>query len=151
MIKKVLYSKKVYTLILILLFTSCNSKEVIKKDELVVDSNILKIEYVNFLPKSVNKECLSSHIKSLINAIKNNELERQKHISYVGNHEWKKITASHYLRITDKKDALYIMFSIEPMVLILLDKPYEKLNKDYQDIGARWLKKPIDLHECIED
>ena len=149
---KIFYRKKVYALIFILLFASCNGKEVVKKDELVVDSNILKIEYVNFIPKSVNKECFSSHIKSLINAIKNKELAGKKHISRVGNHEWKKITASHYLRITDKKDALNIMFSMEPMVLILLDKPYENLNKDDPDIiSARWLKKPIDLHECIED
>ena len=150
MINRIFYSKKVYISILVLLLTSCNSKEVIKKDEVVVDSNIVKIEYVNFIPKSVNKECLSSHIKRLINTIKNKELVMQKHISVVGNHEWKKITESHYLRITDKKDSLNIMFSMEPMVLILVNKPYDKLKKGDM-MGANWLKKPIDLHECIED
>ena len=149
--KKIFYIKKVYLLIFFLLFTTCETKEIVQKDELLVDSHILKIEYVNFIPKRVNKVCLSSHIKSLREVIINNELLRKKHISYKGNHEWKKLTASHYLRITDKKDALYIMFSMEQMVLILLDKSYEKLNADYQDISARWLKKPIDLHECIED
>ena len=147
---KIFYSKKVYALILVLLFTSCNSKELVQKDELVVDSNILKIEYVNFIPKSINKECLSLHIKRLREAIINNELLMQKHISFKGNHEWKKISASHYLRIIDEKDAFYLMFSMEPMVLILLNKPYEALTRD-DTIGARWLKKPIDLHECIEE
>ena len=142
--------KKVYLLIFFLLFTACTHKEIVQKDELLVDSHILKIEYVNFIPKKVDKACLSSHVKRLRAAIIDKELLRQKHISYKGNHEWKKINASHYLRITDEKDALYIMFSMEPMVLILLNKPYEALTRD-DNIGARWLKKPIDLHECIED
>ena len=142
--------KKVYLLIFFLLFTACTHKEIVQKDEILVDSHILKIEYVNFIPKRVNKECLSSHIKRLRKVIIDNELLRQKHISFKGNHEWKKITASHYLRIIDEKDAFYLMFSMEQMVLILLDKPYKKL-KANDIITARWLKKPIDLHKCIEE
>ena len=150
MMKKIFCIKKIYFWTFFLLFTSCNSKELIQKDRLLVDSHILKIEYVNFIPKSVNKECLSLHIKRLREAIRNNELLMQKHISFKGNHEWKKISASHYLRIIDEKDALYLMFSMDQMVLVLLDKPYNKL-KENDTIGARWLKKPIDLHECIEE
>ena len=137
-------------LIFVLLFTACRDKEFVQKDELLVDSHILKIEYVNFIPKKVNKECLSSQILRLKESIENNALLRQKHISFKGNPEWKKITASHYLRITDEKDDFYLMFSMEQMVLILLDKPYEKL-KANDIITARWLKKPIDLHKCIEE
>ncbi len=150
MIKKIFSIKKVCFLILFLLFTACNNKELVQKDELLVDSHILKIEYVNFIPKKVNKECLSSHIKRLREAIIDNELLRQMHISYKGNHEWKKITTSHYLRITDEKDAFYLMFSMEQMVLILLDKSYKKV-KENDFIIARWLKKPIDLHQCIKE
>jgi len=150
MMKKIFCIKKIYFWTFFLLFTSCNSKELVLKDELLVGLNILKIEYVNFIPKKVDKACLSSHVKRLRAAIIDKELLRQKHISYKGNHEWRKITASHYLRITDEKDAFYLMFSMEPMVLILLNKPYEALTRD-DNIGARWLKKPIDLHECIEE
>ena len=148
--KKILYIKNVYFLLFFLLITACKGKEIVLNDELLVGSHILKVEYVNFIPRKVDKACLSSHVKRLRAAIIDKELLRQKHISYKGNHEWRKITASHYLRITDEKDAFYLMFSMEPMVLLLLDKPYDALKED-DTFAARWLKDPIDLHECIED
>ncbi len=104
--------------------------------------------------KEISKEYDAKKNEKIREKIKNlsGELLRKKHISYKGNHEWRAVVSSKYLMIENSKKSIYVMYPLEPMTLIILDKPFDNImvSKEYENINARGLKNWVDMKECMQ-
>ena len=101
--------------------------------------------------KIPSKEYFSKKYEKQRKEIKelSSQLLRKRHISYKGNHEWRKLIASKYILIEDKERKIYIMYPLEPSYFIMSEIPFKTLDEG-QNIQKRDMKNWIDIREYFE-
>ncbi len=121
------------------------------RDKIILTKNTT-VGFMNFKLKHIDKVCLENSVKKLFKNIENNEVLMQKHISRIGDRDWKRIVKSKYLVIENKNKGLYLMYPIEKMRLIKLNKPFEMTANSNGDVPVRALelKHWIDMKRCID-